>query len=264
MKIASFNANSIRARLPILKQWLAGHSPDVLCVQETKVRDEDFPADEIRSTGYHVAYRGEKSYNGVAIISRWPFEEVLYGFDGAGEDEGSRLIVGRVAGVPVVNTYVPQGTEPSSEKFAYKLRWFGRLLDFFDKRFSPGDPLVWTGDFNVAPESIDVHDPKRLLGQVGFHPDEHRALARVKDWGFVDVFRMYRPGAGEYTFWDYRVRDAVARGLGWRVDHIWATVSLADRSINAGIDVEPRTAERPSDHTFIYAEFDGWTGTDHK
>ncbi len=260
MKIASFNANSIRARLPILTRWLADHSPDVLCVQETKVRDEEFPAAEIRSAGYHVVYKGEKSYNGVAIISRLPLDTVWYGFDGAGEDEGSRLVAGVFAGVPVVNTYIPQGTDPSSEKFAYKLYWFERLREFFDGRFSANDPLVWTGDFNVAPEALDVHDPKRLLGQVGFHPDEHRALAHVKDWGFVDVFRVHRPGPGEYTFWDYRVRDAVARGLGWRVDHIWATVPLADRSINAGIDAGPRMAERPSDHTFIYAEFDGWTG----
>ncbi len=261
MKVASFNANSIRARLPVLLGWLATHSPDVLCVQETKVRDEDFPAGDIESAGYHAAYRGEKSYNGVAIISRLPFDEVIYGFDGSGGDEGSRLIVGVVAGVPVVNTYVPQGTDPSSEKFAYKLGWFERLRAFFDERFSPDKPLLWAGDFNVAPEPIDVHDPKRLLGHVGFHPDEHRALARVREWGFVDVFRKHRPGPNEYTFWDYRVRDSFARGLGWRVDHIWATAPLAERSVGAGIDTAPRRAERPSDHTFIYAEFVGWEET---
>ncbi|MBP7736812.1 MAG: exodeoxyribonuclease III [Spirochaetes bacterium] len=255
MKIATYNANSIRARMPLLERWLASARPDVLCLQETKVVDGEFPAAEIEGLGYRAVFRGEKSYNGVAILSRHGFEDVSYGFDGSGSDEGTRLVAARVMGVDIVNTYVPQGTAPDSEKFQYKLRWFGRLLEYFSGRFRTGDRLVWLGDFNVAPEPIDVHDPKRLLGHVGYHPDEHRALAAVKDWGFVDIFRKHRPEAGHYSFWDYRVRDGVARGLGWRVDHIWGTGAMAALSTGAAIDREPRTWEKPSDHTPVIAEF---------
>ncbi|MBN2161122.1 MAG: exodeoxyribonuclease III [Spirochaetes bacterium] len=255
MKIATYNANSIRARMPIVARWLAAAMPDVLCLQETKVPDADFPEDEIAALGYRTVYRGEKSYNGVAVLSRHEFERVSYGFDGAGDDEGTRLVTVRVRGVDIVNTYVPQGTSPDSDRFQYKLGWFGRLRDYFERNYGPGDRLVWVGDFNVAPEPIDVHNPKSLLGHVGFHPEEHRALAGVKEWGFIDIFRKHHPEPGHYSFWDYRVRDSVARGLGWRVDHIWGTATMAGLSAGAMIDREPRLWERPSDHTPVVAEF---------
>jgi exodeoxyribonuclease III len=255
LKIATFNVNSVRARLPIIDKWLAANNPDVLCLQETKVIDQDFPVEEMSASGYRAAFRGEKSYNGVAILSRHAMERVRYGFDGEGADEGARILSVRIQGVDIVNTYVPQGTSPDSENFQYKLAWFDRLLDHFKRSYKPGDPLVWLGDFNVAPEPIDVHNPKRLLGHVGYHPDEHRAIARVKAWGFVDIFRKHRPEPGQYSFWDYRVRDSVARGLGWRVDHIWGTEVMAAESIDARIDREPRLWERPSDHTPVVAEF---------
>ena len=156
MKIATYNANSIRARMPVIERWLAAARPDVLCLQETKVVDDEFPAAEIEALGYGAVFRGEKSYNGVAILSRHGFEDVSYGFDGNGSDEGARLVAARVMGVNIVNTYVPQGTAPDSDKFQYKLRWFGRLLDYFSGRFRAADRLVWLGDFNVAPEPIDV------------------------------------------------------------------------------------------------------------
>ncbi len=253
--MASYNANSIRARLPVILRWIGENAPDVLCIQETKVRDEDFPLDAFSSVGYHVFFKGEKSYNGVAILSRTPLEMPHAGFDGKGNDEGARLLTARAGGIQVVNTYVPQGFDPSSEKFQYKLQWFSRLYEFFSTRFDPGRPLLWAGDFNVAPEPEDVYDPEGLLGQIGFHPEEHRALARVKEWGFADVFRMFDKKPGRYTFWDYRVRDAVARGHGWRVDHLWATEPLAARARRAWIDIAPRLWDRPSDHTFIVAEF---------
>ncbi|HPV43414.1 MAG TPA: exodeoxyribonuclease III [Spirochaetota bacterium] len=255
MKIATYNANSIRARMPVIERWLAASRPDVLCIQETKVVDDDFPAAEIEALGYRAVFHGEKSYNGVAVLSRHDIEGVSCGFDGNGNDEGTRLIAVRVQGVDIVNTYVPQGTSPDSDRFQYKLQWFGRLLEYFNMRFTAGDRLVWLGDFNVAPEPIDVHDPKRLLGHVGYHPDEHRALAAVKAWGFVDIFRKHHPEAGHYTFWDYRVRDSVARGMGWRVDHIWGTGAMAALSVGASIDREPRMWEKPSDHTPLIAEF---------
>jgi exodeoxyribonuclease-3 len=151
---------------------------------------------------------------------------------------------------------VPQGYAPESDKFQYKLLWFERLRRFFDRYYSPESPLVWLGDFNVAPEPVDVYDPDRLLGRVGFHPDEHRALEAVKSWGFVDVFRRHDPGEKKYSFWDYRIPNAVDRGLGWRLDHIWASGSMAQVSTRAWIDMGPRMAPKPSDHTFVLAEFD--------
>ncbi len=255
MKIATFNVNSVRARLPIIEKWLAENDPDVLCLQETKVVDEEFPVEALNALGYHAVFCGEKSYNGVAILSRREMERVRYGFDGKGADEGTRILSVRLQGVDIVNTYVPQGTSPDSKNFQYKLGWFDRLLEHFKKSYKPGKPLVWLGDFNVAPEPIDVHNPKRLLGHVGYHPDEHRALAMVKAWGFEDIFRKHRPEPGQYSFWDYRVRDSVARGLGWRVDHIWGTEAIAARSVSAMIDRGPRLGERPSDHTPVIAEF---------
>lgn len=255
MKIASFNVNSIRARLEIVLEWMKKESPDVLCVQETKTVDDDFPREPFMDIGYQTAYRGEKSYNGVAIFSKLPMEKVRIGFND-NESEGTRMITAVVNSIPIVNTYIPQGYDPMSEKYKFKLDWFRRLYDYFNNTYRPAQPLLWLGDFNVAPEPGDVHDPERLLGQVGYHPDEHAALRRFKEWGFVDVFRMHQTGPGQYTFWDYRVKNGVKRKLGWRVDHIWATRPLAEKSVNAWIDIGPRLKERPSDHTPVVAEFE--------
>ncbi len=254
MKVASFNVNSVRARLEIVLEWLNKESPDVLCVQETKVVDPDFPLQAFQDINYNAVFHGEKSYNGVAIFSRLPIEDVRIGFDD-NESEGTRLISAVINGVPIVNTYIPQGSDPQSEKFQYKLGWFQRLYDYFERYYSPDAPLIWVGDFNVAPDPMDVHDPKKMLGSVGFHPDEHAALQRLKEWGFVDVFRMHQPGPEQYSFWDYRVKNAVKRKVGWRVDHIWATKALADNSLNAWVDIGPRLKEKPSDHTPMVAEF---------
>jgi exodeoxyribonuclease-3 len=254
MKIASFNANSIRARMDIVLDWLQKESPDVLCLQETKVPDKDFPKEAFEDMHYHAVFRGEKSYNGVALLGKNPFEEVRIGFDEY-ESEGTRLIAARMYNVSIVNTYVPQGFHPLSKQFREKLDWLQRLYDYFNEHYRPNKPLLWAGDFNVAPEPADVYDPVRLEGHVGFHPDERAALQRFQRWGFVDVLRLYQPGPGHYTFWDYRLKNAVPRNLGWRVDHIWATGPLAGKSLKAWIDLDPRRAERPSDHTIVVAEF---------
>jgi exodeoxyribonuclease-3 len=162
-----------------------------------------------------------------------------------------------VRGIPVVNTYVPQGQSVDNPMFQYKLEWLARLRDFFARRFSPNEPLLWCGDFNVAPEEIDVHSPDKLRNHVDFHPKVRAALEEIRKWGFVDVFRKHHPGEpGQYTFWDYRVPKALERNLGWRVDHIWATAPLAEKSTRAWIDREARRAEKPSDHTFLVAEFE--------
>jgi exodeoxyribonuclease-3 len=256
LKVATYNTNSIRTRLELVLEWLRREEPAILCLQETKVQDADFPAAPFREAGYHVVFRGQKAHAGVALVSREEPREVAFGLDDGGEPDEPRLIRAVIGGIPVVNTYVPQGRSPDSEHFRYKLEWLARLRAFFEHHYSPQEPLLWMGDFNVAPEPIDVHDPKRLKNHVDFHPEARAALERVQEWGFVDVFRRHHPEEpGQYTFWDYRVRDALERGLGWRVDHIWATEPLARRSTRAWIDEEARRAERPSDHTFLVAEF---------
>jgi exodeoxyribonuclease-3 len=257
LKIATLNVNSVRIRLAQVLDWLGRESPDVLCLQETKVQNKDFPADAFEGAGYRVAFKGQKAHAGVAIASREEPREVHFGLDDGGPPDEARLVRALMGDIAVVNTYVPQGRSPDSEQFQYKLEWLGRLRSFFERHYAPEGRVVWVGDFNVATEPIDVHDPKGLKNHVDYHPDARAALERVRRWGFVDVFRKHHPGeAQHYTFWDYRVRDAVGRGVGWRVDHVWATESLALRSSGSWIDVEARRAERPSDHTFLVAEFD--------
>ena len=254
MKVASFNVNSIRARLPIVLNWMQKESPDVLCIQETKVPDADFPQTAFKDMNYSAVFRGEKSYNGVAILSKAPMKNVKVGFDEF-ESEGTRLIIATVNKITIGNTYVPQGVHPLLKQFRYKLDFLRRLYDYFDKNFQQDTALLWMGDFNVAPEPIDVYDPNHLLGNIGYHPDEHAALQRFRAWGFVDVFRLHQHDPGQYTFWDYRVKNAITRKIGWRVDHVWATPTLAKKSTKAWIDIAPRLLERPSDHTIIVAEF---------
>jgi len=257
IKIATYNVNSIRSRLHIIIPWLEKNRPTALCMQETKVEDEKFPADEFKAAGYHVIYKGGKKYNGVAMASVDRAEAVFFGLDDEGPADADRLLCGVVAGISIVNTYVPQGYERESPRFQYKLQWFKRLRAFFAKRHSPEEPLVWCGDLNVAPDDIDVHNPKRILGHVCFNPEVWAGLAEVTAWGFTDVFRRHHPGeAGQYTFFDYRVPKSVERGLGWRVDHIFATAPLAARSRSCVIDMGPRLAEKPSDHTIMVAEFE--------
>ena len=254
--IATWNVNSIRARLHTLLPWLEKVKPDVACLQETKAQDSDFPISAIEDVGYRAVFRGEKSYNGVAILSKTSVEAARHGFDDGGPADEARLICGTVSGVAVVNAYVPQGRAPDHEMFAYKLEWFGRLKAFLDAHFSADRPVVLVGDLNVAPEAIDVHDPKRLLGHVCFNPRASEALDAVAGWGLIDVFRKHVPEPGRYTYYDYRAKNAIEEGKGWRIDHILATSSLAEHSVNAWIDLDPRRGERPSDHTPLLAEFD--------
>lgn len=241
----------------MILEWMKARDCDVLAIQETKVADDEFPAAEINRAGYNVVFTGQKAYNGVAILSKEPLEDVRKGMGKMPEDEEARVIRGRLRGVTVVNTYVPQGTAVDSPRFEYKIRWLRGMRDYFEKEFTPQDMLVWVGDFNVAPEPIDVYDPEGLYGSVCFHPEEHKALEYVKEWGFVDVFRKHHPGEpGHYTFWDYRIPNSFKRRMGWRLDHIWATRPIAERSKDCWIDTEPRAREKPSDHTFVVADFD--------
>lgn len=255
-KLATFNANSIRSRIHIIIPWLEVQSPDVLCLQETKVQDKDFPADAIEDAGYLVIYKGQKSYNGVAIISKMEPTNVIVGLGDGIEVEEARHISAEYDGIRVINTYIPQGQSVDSLKFQHKLEWFKRLRLHFEHNFDPTEKIVWTGDLNIAPEAIDVHDPKKLFGHVCYHPKVQMALSNVLDWGFLDVFRKFHPEPEQYTYWDYRVRNAVKRKVGWRIDHIYTTKPLADLAVNSYIDIEPRLKEKPSDHTFLVAEFE--------
>jgi len=255
LKIASFNVNGIRARMPVILDWIQKNYPEILCIQETKVQDDQFPKDAFEENGYHCTYKGQKSYNGVAIISREVPLKAVFGFGDDDEAEKPRIATAFFDDIVVVDTYIPQGREPGSEQFSYKLAWFDRLLKYFINNFTPDMQVVWTGDFNVAPKPADVYDPVKLLGSVGYHPLEHEALSKVMNWGFTDVYRIQKPDEKEFTFWDYRIPNSVKRGLGWRLDHICSTKSLAGKSVSAWIDKAPRFAEKPSDHTPIVAEF---------
>ncbi len=254
--IATYNVNSIRSRLPVVIPWLERNRPAVLCMQETKVENDKFPFREFENIGYHVVYSGGKSYNGVAVASLEAPREVSSGLEDGGPPDSDRLIRGVFSGVSVLNVYVPQGRGKDDPQFQYKIQWFKRLLDLLDKHYSSRSPLVCCGDLNVAREDMDVHDPKRLLGHVDFTPEVWESFDRLTGWGLVDIFRRHHRGeAGQYTFFDYRVPKSVERGLGWRVDHILATPPLAEKSLRCSIDLAPRLAEKPSDHTVMTAEF---------
>ncbi len=255
MKLATFNANSIRSRLDIVLNWLAEHRPDLLALQETKVADEEFPADAFREAGWEVEVHGQKARNGVAFLSWAPLESVSRGFGDPDWPEDCRLIAGRLGEVTVINTYVPNGTEVGTDKFSYKLEWLERFGRWVGERFAPTDPVVWLGDINIAPTPDDVYNSKRHAGKVGHHPDEIAALARLTAWGWTDLFRKFTEGPKHYTFWDYRLPDPVKRNLGWRIDHVYATAALAERCTACEIDRAPRALPSPSDHTFVVATF---------
>jgi len=255
MKIATFNVNSLRKRLPIVLDWLAQQKPDVLCLQETKVQDSEFPLLSLAESGYEITYRGMKSYNGVAILSREKPDAVAYGFDDGGDSEDARLLRVVIKGIPILNTYVPQGFEIDSPKYQYKLGWYDRLRKYFEKHLSPNKPAIWCGDMNVAPRPMDVHSPEKHLKHVCYHEDARRVYESTLAWGFQDVFVKLYPDRQQYTFWDYRALGSLEANRGWRIDHILATASLAGHCVRVEVDVEPRRAKDPSDHTFLWAEF---------
>lgn len=242
--------------MEILLNWIDGNQPDVLCLQETKVRDEEFPVLPFMEAGYHAVFRGEKSYNGVAVISRSKPKLVSFGFDDGDAPDETRLARADFGSVHIVNTYIPQGRDIDHPMYRYKLEWFRRLKAFFDSEFTPRMKVLWLGDFNVAPEPKDIHNPERQSGHVCFHEDVRQALADVMEWGFTDVFREFHPEAGHYTFFDYRTREAVKRKMGWRVDHMMATRSMTRKCKSIAIDLQPRKAEKPSDHAVLVGEFD--------
>ena len=252
----TYNANSVRARLPLIRSWIERERPYVLFIQETKVQDKDFPAKAFEELGYHCAFRGQKSYNGVAVLSQEPLSEVS--FEGPGEDhEDARFICAKAGDVTLLNVYVPQGFEPGSEKFRFKLNWLKDLCLFLRKNLKPDEPILAGGDFNVALEAIDVYDPDGLRGQVGFHPEEQALMREVLEWGLVDLLRLHHPREGGiYTFWDYRIPNAFKRRMGWRIDYLLATEPFAKRTKECMVDAQSRTMPQPSDHAFLVAVTD--------
>ena len=254
MKIATWNVNSILARLPLVVRWLETARPDVLCMQETKITDDKFPADVFREHGYQSLTLGQQTYNGVAILSRTDCQEVQRGYADDLAGAQARLLAAKVEGLNIVNVYVPNGQMVGSEKYAFKLEWLKRLRAFFDARYEVTAPVLLCGDFNVAPDERDVHDVRLWQGRILFSEPERAAIQEVKDWGFTDAFRLHTEEAGHYSWWDYRA-GAFRRNQGLRIDHIWISKALVPRNQSTSIDIGPRTWERPSDHAPVVAEF---------
>jgi len=253
-EIATWNVNSIRARLPRVTDWLQQHPVDVLCLQETKVVDDDFPRAAFVELGYEVAVFGQKTYNGVALASRLPLEAVVRGLPDAPADEERRLIAARCRGVRLVNVYVPNGTALESPRFGFKLRWLERLQAFLAATEAAGEAVIVGGDFNVAPDDRDVHDPQRWHNRLHCHPDERRALAGLMGEGLVDLFREQTAEGGHFTWWDYRA-GAFHRGWGLRIDLLLASRALAADCRSVAIDREARKGPKPSDHAPVTARF---------
>lgn len=255
MKIATFNCNSVRIRLPAILAWIAKHNPDILALQETKVADEHFPADAFRRAGFHLLYRGMKGYNGIALLSRQAPDAFAFGFPRAPREE-ARLVYAQFGSLHLINTYVPQGRSIDHPMYGYKLKWLRRLRRWFDAHFSPRNRVLWLGDLNVAAEPRDVHNPEAREQHVCYHAAARRAFADCRAWGFTDVYRQFHPEAGRYTFFDYRRPFDPNRNRGWRLDYLLASPPLSERARRCEIDVEPRSGARASDHVPVYAEFD--------
>jgi exodeoxyribonuclease-3 len=256
MKVVTYNAASIRARMPLLVEWLAENEPDVVAIQETKVEDDKFPVEPLADLGYELAFHGQKSWNGVATLSRRPISNSRFGFGDELMPNDARILTCEIDGVTYVNTYVPNGNTVGSDKFEYKLKWLERFRQYLDQNFRPDEPLIWLGDINIAPTPDDVYDSKRFFGGVGHHPDEFSRLAKIVDFGLTDTFRMHTQGPGHYTFWDFTLPRGVDRNLGWRIDHVYATEPLAKLCTDCTVDKAARKLEKPSDHTFVTATFD--------
>ena len=258
MKLATWNINGIRARLEILLDWIERNQPDVLCLQETKVADEQFPIDALRATGYAVAYAGQKSYNGVALVSREPLSDVRIEFPIA-TNEDRRLISGIYRGIRVYSAYFPNGRAPESEHYQFKLRWIENLGQLILGDLSPDPPprpeVALLGDFNVAPEERDVYSVSAMEGQIHFTVPERAALQNLRELGLIDAFRAVRSESGIYSWWDYRM-NAFRRDLGLRIDHVYTSPNLASRATSACSQKDERGRERASDHAPVVVEFE--------
>jgi exodeoxyribonuclease-3 len=249
-RVATWNVNSLKVRLPHLLDWLAQAKPDVVCLQETKTEDLTFPLAAIEAAGYRVVYSGQKTYNGVAILSRTPLSAESRGIPDFADDP-KRVIAATVNDVRIICLYAPNGQEPGSEKYAYKLRWYEALTRWLGKEV--GGKVAVLGDLNIAPEARDVHDPKRWEGKIHFSEPERAAFRALIELGYKDAFRLFDQPEKQFSWWDYRLA-AFQRGWGLRIDHILLSPALVPFCKGCQIDIEPRKLERPSDHAPVLVD----------
>jgi exodeoxyribonuclease-3 len=253
MKIATWNVNSMNVRQPHVLEWLQNHEPDVLVLQEIKQLTEKFPAEALRELGYHSIASGQKTYNGVAVISKSPASDPVTDFPGF-EDPQRRILASTIDGVRVVNLYVPNGSEVGSEKYEYKLGWLAALRGFLQAELAAHDNLVVLGDFNIAPADADVYDPEKWGDAILCSPLEREALDKLIALGLTDVFRKFEQAEGTFSWWDYRAAG-FRRNAGLRIDLILTSDGMTRRCTASYVDKEPRAWERPSDHAPVVAEF---------
>ncbi len=252
-KIATWNVNSLRVRLAHVLEWLDEHQPDVLALQEIKLMEDQFPAEEFVKRGYSFVASGQKAYNGVAIISKNKIEDVVFDLPGP-SDPQRRVLAVTVKDMRIINLYVPNGEHVTSEKYTYKLNWLNNLKTFLQTEIVQHPKAIMLGDFNIAPEELDVHNPKRWLGKVLFSDPERQALRDILQIGFHDCFRLLSPLERDFSWWDYRLQ-AFEKNMGCRIDHIFASSPLSTFCSHCFIDKKPRALLRPSDHAPVIAEF---------
>lgn len=251
MKIATWNVNSLKARLPIAIDWLKTAAPDVVLLQETKTVDADFPRLEFEALGYHLAIHGQKSYNGVAIFSKTPLEDVQIGLPGDGEDDHARYLEATIRGIRVATIYLPNGNPVPGEKFDYKLRWMQRLYERAQELLALEIPVVLGGDYNVCPRDEDCYDPHAFANDALCQPESRLAFQALLNLGYTDALRAVFPKGAAYTYWDYQ-RGAWPKDHGLRIDHLLLSPQAADRLNHCAVDRAPRGMERASDHTPIW------------
>lgn len=252
MKLATWNVNSLGVRLPQLLDWLAANPVDAIVLQETKLTDDKFPHAELMAAGYHAQWFGQKTYNGVALLSREPATEVVKNIPGL-DDEQSRVIAGLVAGVRVVGAYFPNGQAPDSDKFTYKMKWLAALREWLGAEISQHPKLVLLGDYNIAPEDRDVYDPVAWAGQIHCTPQEREHFRALLGIGLVDAFRLFEQPPKSWSWWDYR-NLAFRKNQGLRIDHILVSEALRAQVTACVIDKLPRKNERPSDHAPVVVD----------
>ena len=259
MRIATWNVNSINARIDTVTAWFRDAQPDVACLQEIKCVDEGFPREPFETLGYNVAVHGQKNFNGVAILSKFPFDEVTLRLPGDPEDDHARFmeaVVSTSAGaLRVASIYLPNGNPPNTEKYPYKIKWMKRLLDYSRERLELEEPLILAGDYNVIPSEVDVHNPELWVSDALFLPQTRASFRALENLGLTDAVRATTESDGVYTFWDYQAGDW-QKNNGIRIDHLLLSPQAADRLLTAGIDKHVRAWEKPSDHVPVWIELE--------
>ena len=268
MLIATWNVNSIRSRIDHVKEWLIANKVDILCLQETKTEDQFFPVEVFSSLGYEVSISGQKSYNGVAIISRFPINDIKIGFDQATSNhedlsifnQQKRIISAEINDIRIINVYVPNGSSINSDKFIYKEKWLQCLIFYLKEMYSSNIPICLLGDFNIAPEDKDIHTPSNYQESIMASSKERKLLKNALDGKLEDVFRIFEAGDKNWSWWDYR-HSAWERDKGWRIDHIYLTEDILSCANSCWIDKEPRSKDRPSDHAPVIVDI-SWPPTE--